>query len=81
VFRAKRLIEKLNREYQGRILIAFTHGTYISALRTVLGDKTLLREDRMIAFRDNILGPAVPHWLGTWPNPFILGIGGYVEAQ
>jgi broad specificity phosphatase PhoE len=65
VSRAKTLLEKLNEMLLNSIVIAFAHGTLISALRTVVGDKSLLRTDGMIAFRDSILENAEPYWLGN----------------
>jgi len=62
--RGRRLLEKFNAEFDGKIVVAFTHGTFISALRTVLGDKALLRDNGMVAFRDRILEHAEPLWLG-----------------
>jgi broad specificity phosphatase PhoE len=65
LIRAENLIRRLNRLYQGKgvVVVSFTHGTFGSSLRTVLGDKSLVTDDNMIAFRDNILGNAVPYWL------------------
>lgn len=62
--RAKHLLQRLNAERRGQVVIAFSHGTFISALRTVVGDRTLVRANGMIAFRDHIPENAVPHWLG-----------------
>ncbi len=64
MLRAKRFIEKCNKEFTGHLVVAFTHGACISALRAVLGEEALVRKDGMIAFRDHILEHAVPHWLG-----------------
>jgi broad specificity phosphatase PhoE len=65
LIRAKRLLQTLNRRYQGRdvVVVSFTHGTFGSSLRAVTGDKGLVKGANMIAFRDNILGCGVPHWL------------------
>lgn len=65
LIRAKRLLQALNRRYEGKdvVVISFTHGTFGSSLRAVTGDKGLVKGDNMIAFRDNILGCGVPHWL------------------
>jgi len=65
LIRAKRLLQTLNKRYQGKdvVVISFTHGTFGSSLRGVTGDKGLVKGPGMIAFRDNILGCCVPHWL------------------
>jgi broad specificity phosphatase PhoE len=65
LIRAKRLLQALNNRYQGKdvSVILFTHGTFGSSLRVVTGDKSLVKGATMIAFRDNILGCGVPHWL------------------
>ncbi len=63
VLRAKRLLQRLNQEHQGRIVIAFSHGTFISALRTVIGDRRLISDAGFVAYRDRVLGHAEPHWL------------------
>jgi broad specificity phosphatase PhoE len=65
LIRAKRLVEALNRKYEGKdvVVVSFTHGTFGSSLRAVTGDKGLVKAANMIAFRDSILGCAVPHWL------------------
>lgn len=67
VKRAKKLLERLNAQYQHNnkvLVIAFSHGALITALRTVVGDTTLLEENGMIAFRSNCLRNAEAHWLG-----------------
>jgi broad specificity phosphatase PhoE len=61
--RAKQLLEKLNVTHAGDLVIAFSHGTFTSALRTALGDQTLVNHDGIVAFRDRIIGHAAPHWL------------------
>jgi broad specificity phosphatase PhoE len=65
VIRARNLIERLNEQYGGRdaVVIAFTHGTFGNAMRTVLGDQSLTTAEGMIAFRDRIIGNGVVHWL------------------
>ena len=65
LIRAKRLLQALNRRYQGKdvVVVSFTHGTFGSSLRAVAGDKGLAKGANMIAFRDSILGCGVPHWL------------------
>ena len=65
LIRAKRLLQALNKRYQGRdvIVVVFTHGTFGSSLRAVTGDRSLVKTDNMIAFRNRILGCGIPHWL------------------
>ena len=65
LIRAKRLLQALNKRYQGEdvIVVVFTHGTFGSSLRAVTGDKGLVKSASMIAFRDSILGCGVPHWV------------------
>jgi broad specificity phosphatase PhoE len=65
LIRARRLLQALNRRYEGKdvVVVLFTHGTFGSSLRAVTGDKGLVKGANMIAFRDNILGCCVPHWL------------------
>jgi broad specificity phosphatase PhoE len=65
LIRAKRLLQALNRRYEGKdvVVISFTHGTFGSSLRALTGDRSLVKADNMIAFRDRILGCGVPHWL------------------
>jgi broad specificity phosphatase PhoE len=66
VTRANILLEKLNTRYQNKhvLVIAFAHGMSINALRIVVGDKALLEDDGMIAFRKNVLNNAEAYWLG-----------------
>jgi broad specificity phosphatase PhoE len=63
--RAKNLIERLNRRFQGTevVVVSFTHGTFGSSLRAAVGDTSLVSDDGMIAFRDNILENGAPYWL------------------
>jgi broad specificity phosphatase PhoE len=63
VIRARDLIERLNQSYREKLLIMFTHGTFISALRTALGDRSLASKTGMIHFRDRIIKTGSPHWL------------------
>ncbi len=65
LIRAKNLIESLNATYQGKdvVIISFSHGTFGSALRTVVGDRGILKDDGMVAFRDNILEAGNAYWL------------------
>jgi broad specificity phosphatase PhoE len=65
LIRAKSLIESLNAAYKGKdvVVISFTHGTFGSSLRTVAGDRSLLKDDDMVAFRDNILEVGNAYWL------------------
>lgn len=61
--RAKQLLERLNQIYARKLVVAFSHGTFISAMRTALGDRALFNENGIVAFRDRIIGHAAPHWL------------------
>ncbi len=63
VIRARDLIAHLNASGTENVFILFTHGTFISALRAALGDKTLISETGMILFRDRIVDHATPYWL------------------
>lgn len=65
LIRAKSLIESLNAAYKGKgvVVISFTHGTFGSSLRAIVGDRGLLKDDDMIAFRDNILEAGKAYWL------------------
>lgn len=62
MMRAAGLVKSLNKNFREKIILAFTHGTFISALRAVLGDRRLVRTDGMIAFRDHILAPGQSFW-------------------
>ena len=62
--RAKKLLETMNQNYAGKVVVAFTHGTFMSALRTAVGDRALLKENGMVAFRDKVLPHGTVHWLG-----------------
>ena len=66
VIRADTLLEELNTQYHNKnvLVIAFAHGMSINALRIVVGDKALLEDDGMIAFRKDVLDNAEAHWLG-----------------
>jgi broad specificity phosphatase PhoE len=66
VIRAETLLEELNTRYQNKdvLVIAFAHGMSINALRIVVGDKALLEDDGMIAFRKDVLNNAEAYWLG-----------------
>ena len=63
--RAKSMIAKINTKYADTLVIVFTHGTLISAMRTVLGDQHLLKPNGMIAFRDNIIENGEPFWFDS----------------
>ncbi|MCG8607089.1 histidine phosphatase family protein [bacterium] len=63
IVRARDLIERLNAGGTKKVFVLFTHGTFISALRTALGDPTLTDETGKILFRDRIVDHAVPYWL------------------
>ncbi len=62
VVRAKTLLETLNNTYEHKdvIVIAFSHAIFSSALRTVVGEKSILNADNMIAFRNKSLENAEP---------------------
>jgi broad specificity phosphatase PhoE len=66
IIRANTLLEELNTHYYKRdvLVIAFAHGMTINALRIVVGDKALLEDDGMIAFRKHVLNNAETYWLG-----------------
>jgi broad specificity phosphatase PhoE len=66
LIRAKQLLERLNDHYANRevIVIAFSHGICSSAFRTLVGETSILTDDKMIAFRNKCLENAEPHWLG-----------------
>ena len=66
ITRANTLLEELNAQYYDRdvLVIAFSHGMSINALRIVVGDKALLEDDGMIAFRKDVLDNAESRWLG-----------------
>lgn len=63
VVRARNLLERFNRKHAGKLLVLFTHGTFISALRTALGDAALVSDTGRVLFRDRILEHASPLWL------------------
>ena len=64
--RAKGLLERLNGQYgrQKVVVIGFAHGILINALRTVVGDRTLVEENGHVAFRKHIIANAEAYWLG-----------------
>jgi probable phosphoglycerate mutase len=66
VARVTRLLEKLNEQYCHKdvLVIAFAHGTLINALRVAVGDKDLVGDDGLIAFRKHPIGNAEAYWLG-----------------
>ncbi len=66
VMRATNLLEDLNAQYQGQdvLVLAFSHGMTINALRTAVGDKALLEENGLIAFRKHVLDNTEACWLG-----------------
>ncbi len=55
--RAKKLMEKINDTYQDneKVVVLFGHGTHLSAVRVVLGDRNLLDESGQIDWRTNML--------------------------
>jgi broad specificity phosphatase PhoE len=66
VLRAHELLEALTAQYAGKnvLVIAFSHGIAINALRTVLRDPALVAPDGVVAFRKHILDNAEAYWLG-----------------
>ncbi len=66
VYRAKDLLERLNADWAGSdvLAISFAHGTLINALRAAVGDKKLVEDDGLIAFRKDMIDNARPFWLG-----------------
>lgn len=66
VYRAKDLLERLNLDWAGNdiLAISFAHGTLINALRSAAGDKQLIEDDGLIAFRKDMVENARPFWLG-----------------
>lgn len=67
VIRANTLLEELNQRFarQPVLVIAFSHGAFINALRIVTDDHALLEEDGMIAFRKNGLKNTESYWVGN----------------
>ncbi|PID58809.1 hypothetical protein CSB45_02075 [candidate division KSB3 bacterium] len=67
MYRSKELLEQLNAEWadKGVLAVAFAHGTLINALRSVVGDKKLIGDNGLIAFRNDIVENAKPFWLGN----------------
>jgi broad specificity phosphatase PhoE len=66
VLRAHDLLEALTTQYAEKnvLVIAFSHGIAINALRTVLQDSALVAPDGIVAFRKHILDNAEAYWLG-----------------
>ncbi|MBD3305528.1 hypothetical protein GF339_04040 [candidate division KSB3 bacterium] len=66
VARAKALLQELNDRYSGQqaLILAFSHGTLINALRTVVADPRLLDSNKRVAFRKHGLKNAEAYWLG-----------------
>ena len=66
VTRANRLLERLNALYDGKdiFVLSFAHGTLINALRVAVGDRALIEENGLIAFRKHHVDNAQPYWLG-----------------
>lgn len=64
--RGAALLDELNIRYagQGVLVVAFSHGITINALRILLGDPALLEPDGRVAFRKHILENAEAYWLG-----------------
>ncbi len=65
LIRVNSLLEHLNTKYyhNNAIVVAFAHGISINALRTVVGDTTLLTDNGMIAYRNRVLPNAQAYWL------------------
>ncbi|MBF0433246.1 MAG: histidine phosphatase family protein [Fibrobacteria bacterium] len=73
VNRARQLIENWNMHFMGTdtVIIGYTHGTFSSALRTIIGDASILNgcvikkdaEFRMVAYREKMLKNADVFWL------------------
>lgn len=66
VLRGARLLERLEGQYGGTetIVVAFSHGTCINALRVALGDALLIEPDGRVAFRKHLTDNGEPYWLG-----------------
>lgn len=66
IIRADTLLAKLNQQYAQRpvLVIAFSHGAFINALRVAVADEALIEEDGMIAFRRNGLKNTESYWVG-----------------
>lgn len=66
IIRADTLLEELNLRYDQRpvLVIAFSHGAFINALRVATADEALIEEDGMIAFRKNGLKNTESYWVG-----------------
>jgi hypothetical protein len=60
LIRTKELLGDLNRLYKGRTVVIFGHGTGLSAVRVLLGDKALVDNSGQIDWRANILPNATP---------------------
>jgi broad specificity phosphatase PhoE len=66
VIRVHALLEELNSRYSEKpvLVIAFSHGITINALRTVLHDPAIVDTEGVVAFRKHILENAEAYWLG-----------------
>lgn len=66
IIRADTLLAELNLRYaqQPVLVIAFSHGAFINALRVAIADEALVEEDGMIAFRKNGLKNTESYWVG-----------------
>ncbi len=66
IIRADTLLAELNQQYAQRpvLVIAFSHGAFINALRVAVADEALIEEDGMIAFRRNGLKNTESYWVG-----------------
>ncbi len=67
VVRGHGLLDSINAEYGGqkKVVIAFSHGITINALRTVFRDPALVDEQGTVAFRKHIFDNAEASWLGA----------------
>ena len=66
IIRADTLLTELNQQYaqQPVLVIAFSHGAFINALRVATVDDALVEEDGLIAFRKNGLKNTESYWVG-----------------
>lgn len=68
LLRAKDLLTNLNELHKDKTVVCFGHGTHSGAIRTVLGDKTLLDDSGQIDWRNNMLSNAKPARLSQYPD-------------
>ena len=60
LIRTKQLLEELNRLYKGRTVIIYGHGSALSAVRVLLGDKGLVDESGQIDWRAKMIPHTTP---------------------